>query len=271
MSMEFNSSRKYQNFTQQNLERFILRSRMVEEHSLAQDRAALGKLSRRVLNFNITESLSTGEKTIELAPTPLISSEQLESAAARVRPIFLFSDGIYYADALRYLYELLDSESMKAGVKSLLLEFQVADPDYPESKRNTTKAPDNYVSNKDIAAGWLYGSLLHDDVQRQTYTANMSIEKLFSEAQRTIAQKILATVNALEFIRNLVDNKSISINMEVVEMPVTVTAKEWLPGKITNIFQAPLGTAVPAPTEDLRNNPNWTEAQFGIEFNGKKE
>lgn len=50
---EFNTSKGYRKFTMDNLARFVLRARIVQDHSLAQDIGALKELSEVKFKFNI--------------------------------------------------------------------------------------------------------------------------------------------------------------------------------------------------------------------------
>jgi len=70
---------------------FILRARRVEEHSLARDRAALDLLARMQFKVQVTPSRGTATWIQEFPP-----EEQVESAAARVRPLILNDDPTHW-------------------------------------------------------------------------------------------------------------------------------------------------------------------------------
>ena len=78
------------------LSRFVLRARLVQEHSLADDKKALEEHAAWKMTFRLIVNQVTGEKSVELKPAPLLPTEQVESAAARVRPLFLKEDGVHY-------------------------------------------------------------------------------------------------------------------------------------------------------------------------------
>lgn len=78
------------------LERFVLRARIVQDHSLARDIGVLRNLAREQVKVVITRNLKTGETSTELKPVDLLPAEQVESAAARVRPVFLKKDKVHY-------------------------------------------------------------------------------------------------------------------------------------------------------------------------------
>ena len=71
------------------LKRFVLRARIVQDHSLARDIGVLRHLAREKITVVTTRNHTTGETSTELKPVDLLPTEQVESAAARVRPVFL--------------------------------------------------------------------------------------------------------------------------------------------------------------------------------------
>ena len=50
---KFNTSRGYKDFNMNDLARFVLRARIIQDHSLAQDIGALKELSEVKFKFNI--------------------------------------------------------------------------------------------------------------------------------------------------------------------------------------------------------------------------
>ena len=78
------------------LKRLVLRKRIVQDHSLARDIGVLRKLGQAPIKAPLTRNVRTGETNEKLKPVDLIPAEQLESAAARVRPVFLGGDKVYY-------------------------------------------------------------------------------------------------------------------------------------------------------------------------------
>lgn len=85
------------------LRRFVLRARIVQDHSLAKDVRVLVQLAATTSKVVVTVNRSTGERSVELGAVKLIPTEQLESAAARVRPVFLKGDRVHYVEGTGYL------------------------------------------------------------------------------------------------------------------------------------------------------------------------
>ena len=77
----------------------MLRARIVQDHSLARDIGISRKQADTQFKF-VFISTRQPAKDRKLKPVDLIPTEQLESAAARVRPIFLKSDKVHYDSVL---------------------------------------------------------------------------------------------------------------------------------------------------------------------------
>lgn len=244
--------------------RFVLRARLVQEHSLAADRDILEKYSVWTLSFVVTENRNNGERTCAIAPVPLLPTEQVESAAARVRPIFLFSDGVHYENVLRALgIVVVPSADLKKDVERLRAKFQAADPDYPDGRPTEPRSASS-MKNKQIAGAWLYGHLLHEDELRRTYSAGISAEFMLLQATKTVCSEMLATVEALHLIERLVTSGSLEIAEDLFTEPISVTAIEWAP-QLTNAYVADAGTAMPESlTEPLGSE--WKKIQDSLDI-----
>lgn len=258
---EFNTSKGYRKFTMDNLARFVLRARIVQDHSLAQDIGELKELS--TVKFNILNFNKGGGVNIAIDDIKVPHTEQIESAAARVRPVFLFSDGIFYADVLAFLYEKIVDDNEKKKVLELLHECQLADPDYPISgkgKRAGDREP--VYSNKDLVGSWLYGSLLHDDENRRTFSVTTGIEHAYHAAVSSVPAMMLGVVRILHFIEPLVCDGKLNLDPELWKSDVTFKGTTLsFPGKVS-VYVAEVGTPLPQSIEaDLLEAEGWKPVQ----------
>ena len=89
---EFNTSRGYKDFNMDNLARFVLRARIVQDHSLAQDIGALKELSEVKFRFNILNINKGGGANVTIDDIKVPHTEQIESAAARVRYFYFLME-----------------------------------------------------------------------------------------------------------------------------------------------------------------------------------
>lgn len=263
---EFNTSRGYKDFTMDNLARFVLRARIVQDHSLAQDIGVLKKLSTVELNFNIPKFNKEGGANIDIADIKVPHTEQIESAAARVRPVFLFSDGIFYADVLAFLYEKIVDDNEKKKVLKLLRECQLADPDYPISGKGKRAGDrESGYSNKDLAGSWLYGSLLHDDENRRTFSDTTGIEHAYRAAVYSVPAMMLGVVRILHFIEPLVCDGKLNLDPELWKSDVTFKGTTLsFRGKVS-VYVAEVGATFPRSIEtDMLEAEGWKPIQEAL-------
>lgn len=244
--------------------RFVLRARLVEEHSLAADKSALEKHAAWTMSFRVIQNLATGERTLAMVPAPLLPTEQVESAAARVRPVFLFSDGVHYDRVLNALGEAAAvSSAVKKEIEGLRAKFRAADPDYPNGRPTEPRSGPS-MTNKEVAGAWLYGQLLHEDELRRSYGAGISAEEMLLNATKTVCSEMLATVEALHLIERLVADGLLALSEDLFTEPVSVTATEWSP-QIAGAYVADVGTAMPESlTEPLGRE--WSEVHDLFDF-----
>lgn len=226
------------------LSRFVLRARLVQEHSLAQDKLALEKYAAWTMSFNLIVNAETGKRSVEMKPAPLLPTEQVESAAARVRPLFLKDDGVHYDKVLNALSEMVAaSPAHQKEVEVLRSKYRVADPDYPNGRPKAPRSEPS-MSNKEVAGAWLYGHLLHEDEVRRSYAKGISAEEMLLNATKTVCSEMLAAVETLHLIERLVVDGVLKLPEELFTAPVTVSAKEWAP-TLLEAYVADVGTPMP--------------------------
>lgn len=263
---EFNTSRGYKEFTMDNLARFVLRARIVQDHSLAQDIKALEKLTNIDFRLVYRKNSVTGEEYFSFCDIKVPHTEQIESAAARVRPVFLFSDGIFYVDVLAFLYEKIVDDDEKKIILKLLRECQMADPDYPKSGKGK-RAGDggSGFSNKDLAGSWLYGSLLHDDEKRRTFSDATGIDSAYHAAVHSVSAMMLCVIKILHFIKSLVRDGKLDLDPELWKGDVTFKGTTLsFPGKVS-VFVAEVGTPIPQSIEtDMLEAEGWKPLQEAL-------
>lgn len=260
---EFNTSRGYRKFTMDNLARFVLRARIVQDHSLAQDIRALEKLTKVRFKLILPTGDMAGENGIKFSDIKVPHTEQIESAAARVRPVFLFSDGIFYADVLAFLYEKIVDDDDKKTILKLLRECQMADPDYPNSGKGK-RAGDGGAgfSNKDLAGSWLYGSLLHDDENRRTFSDATGIEYAYRAAVYSVPAMMLGVVRILHFIEPLVCDGKLNLDPELWKSDVTFKGTTLSFRGEVSVYVAEVGTPLPQSIEtDMLEAEGWKPIQ----------
>lgn len=263
---EFNTSKGYRKFTMDNLARFVLRARIVQDHSLAQDIRALEELTKVEFKLILPTGDMAGENVIKFADIKVPHTEQIESAAARVRPVFLFSDGIFYADVLAFLYEKIVDDDEKKIILKLLRECQMADPDYPKSGKGK-RAGDggSGFSNKDLAGSLLYGSLLHDDEKRRTFSDATGIDSAYRAAVHSVSAMMLCVIKILHFITILVCRGKLDLDPDLWTSDVTFKGITLSFGGEVSVHVAEVGTPIPQSFEtDMSEAEGWKPLQEAL-------
>ena len=263
---EFNTSRGYKDFTMDNLARFVLRARIVQDHSLAQDIRALEELTKVEFKLILPTGDVAGQNDIKFADIKVPHTEQIESAAARVRPVVLFSDGIFYADVLAFLYEKIVGDDEKKIILKLLCECQMADPDYPKSSKGK-RAGDggSGFSNKDLASSWLYGSLLHDDEKRRTFSDATGIDSAYRAAVHSVSAMMLCVIKILHFITILVCCGKLDLDPNLWTCDVTFKGTTLSFRGEVSVHEAEVGTPIPQSFEtDMSEAEGWKPIQEAL-------
>ncbi|WP_461171209.1 hypothetical protein [Arthrobacter sp. Z1-15] len=194
-----------------------------------------------------------------LGAVDLIPAEQLESAAARVRPVFLKSDRVHYESVLNALNSVLrgrvGSDSFSDRVGCLRNLFQQADPDYPSHGRDK-EWDGGSVSNKQLSGAWLYGHLLHEDETRRSFGKALPLEEIFVSAMRTVCSELLAVVKTFHLVEELQVKGWLELPEDVFTDDVTITASSWTPTGDVSMYLAPVDTPMPdnIPSDFLKDS-----------------
>lgn len=263
---EFNTSRGYKDFNMGNIARFVLRARIVQDHSLAQDIRALEELTKVKFKLILPAGDMAGENGIKFADIKVPHTEQIESAAARVRPVLLFSDGIFYADVLAFIYEKIADDDEKKIILKLLRECQMGDPDYPKSGKGK-RAGDggSGFSNKDLAGSWLYGSLLHDDEKRRTFSDATGIDSAYRAAVHSVSAMMLCVIKILHFITILVCEGKLHLDPDLWTSDVTFKGTTLSFRGEVSVYEAEVGTPLPQSIEtDMLEAEGWKPIQEAL-------
>ena len=238
------------NAAMRTIEAFVLRARRVAAHSLAQDADRLEALARGEIQIVVRG----GEPSLMCVALP--PEEQTESAAARVRPIFLERDPCYYQKTLKALGVLLEGHPVRARLREIRKIW--------EARLNETRAKSSpgvitmiegedgsslSLTNVELALGWIYGDVVHHDLDRRTSTEEFSVRLRYKEAVPLVAFAILHTVGLLGLIETLATEGALKIDPEVFTVDVVVPPGP-LEFPIEAAYSAPVGTSLPSSVDE---------------------
>lgn len=243
---------------------FIVRARRVEEHSLASDRAALADLAR--MKFKLEIEPSTGKATwIQEFPP----EEQVESAAARVRPLILDQDPTHYARAFKALGYLLHaagaSELVMKNLKGLKAEWAAIKPKgehvrgYSVEVSLAGSQDAELLADNVLGFAWMYGDVVHGDAERLAETHTFGVVERFRAAVPLVAHIMILTIATLNFIRAVQQAGLVTIEDGLFDSQVVV--KETTFRKEAQVYLGELdaaGQPVAVPRLGQEPGEDWT-------------
>jgi hypothetical protein len=226
------------------LSAFVLRARRVEAHSLAADLEVLRKLAAVEMTIQITTEGAFLSQTLP-------PEEQVESAAARVRPILLETEDVHYRKVMNALgFFARDAGTEFAGkIAALRGEWARIQPrgtdvlgssvqiQHPDGTRS------DFLSDTELAFAWIYGDVVHNDAERLAATEMHGVENRYKAAAPLVARLVLLTLSTLGATRRLKVRGLIDLPDDLFETEVVV--RETTFRNRVNVWTAPLGTPIP--------------------------
>ncbi|KAB2587796.1 hypothetical protein F5983_35925 [Streptomyces arboris] len=251
---------------QANLEAFVLRARRVEAHSLAVDKAALMSLAGAQMHITIK-----GDGSVEWRQD-LPPEEQVESAAARVRPLLLQQEACYYNKALKALNHFDRSPQNTDWIRQVrrvwqarVVETATREAGYQSMVTDTVTGESAELDDLKLALAWIYGDVVHHDTVRRQEAGLLGLQERFRAAVPLVAFIMLHTIGLLHRIQALQSAGELNLASAVFEEPVTLTSTTMLMEGTMRI--APVGS--PAPVTAIEPlGPEWkilTPPPVGLE------
>ncbi len=220
---------------------FVLRARRVRAHSLAQDLAALHKLQHP--QWKITRR--TNSDTVMLR-TEYPPEEQVESAAARIRPLLLEDDDTHFSKAIAALKYFAREggapDRIRDGLKAFNKTWMAAASEKSvrltyEVRIKQGEAPEESMNDRRLAFAWIYGDVVHADAERRDSAGVFGVEERFYGAVPLVAQIMVLTIDTLKIIEQLHGAKALPFLHDAFAEDVVVTrqvveqeARVWVGG-----------------------------------------
>ena len=209
------------------VEAFVVRARRVELHSLAADRVALLELSQNTHTIQVDRATGQAWEVENLPP-----EEQVESAAARVRPFLLQREPIHHGkvmdavsgllartsdgelasqvDRLRHHWSQINSRSKEIHAFGMQIQDAAGITHEP--------IPDN-----ELAFGWIYGDTVHADTDRLVATRSYGVKNRYRAAVPLVARLFVLTIQTLNLIRAAVEQQQLHLDAGTFTQEVVVT------------------------------------------------
>ena len=241
------------NSTFEILERFVLRARRVESHSLAQDREALTAMG----SFSITGHIGLDGSMVVRRALP--DEEVFESLAARVRPVLVKTESIYYEKVLTAINECVDAagvpmnpdDTIRLALAQLAKDWSHIDLDSANvvgfavqsaSVDGSDATPQ--VSDTQLAAAWLYGDLVHVDTRgKKSDGLLFSVKERFAAAATYFAHVAALVLATLDVLKRLAELGVVELGDRALTEDVVVAAEELVDE--TTAFVGPADAPMP--------------------------
>ncbi|SJN11965.1 hypothetical protein FM113_13525 [Leucobacter sp. 7(1)] len=244
------------------LARFVIRARRVEAHSLVQDEKTL--LGYAKGTFKVT--LGFDGAAIIRRPLPE-NEEEFESLVARIRPLTLKSEPIYYAKVLGALERVLEQCAPSAEV---LTEYQALKVSWEATDLQGTQVQGysvqrsrldgseatKHVSDTQFAAAWVYADLVHADAQGPKAEAlAFDLVERYAAAVLVFCGAAVRVVRTLRLIEHLRAANLLDLADELWSQKVTVDATEIV--EEAEVFMAPVGAPMPNLMSSVEMGEDW--------------
>lgn len=244
---------------------FVLRARRVAAHSLTQGRDSLKELAGLKINAQIKlDGTFTTRRTMP-------DEEIFESLAARVRPLTLASEPIYFKKVFEALNRLVQTSQvpldpeMGNRLMSLLAGWSAIDLDgtgqlafwiVTERRDGTDKSP--RVSDIQLAASWMYADLVHSNPKRTKQDGlRFPIKERYSAAVNVFSRLALLTLETHDVIMQLHRAGTITLDPLVLEADVIVGLNELIEEGVA--YVSPMDVPMPDARAALADLPQGWE------------
>ena len=234
------------------INKFILRAKRVESHSLLKDINILRRYAETESKIIFSKESNKAKLITELPP----DEEVFESLVSRIRPFILRSEPIFYEKIFSALEFILETEELKTSVSELKNHWDLINTDSKEIHGYSISDDASHeASDLQLAGAWLYADLVHADPKgNKKGGMDFSMKDRYVAAVRIFSSLALLTVETLAFIYNLE-------KLGIFDIPENIKTEEVVIGKdqIVRegfIYQAPVGTEAPN-IQNMADHSDW--------------
>lgn len=244
------------------LRRFVLWARRIQEHSMVKDWEGLKYHARGSF-----EGLLDGKfSLVQKLPA---DEEVFESLAARVRPLTLKNEPVYYVTVLDALERLLEGVTTDDGAKgrfeglrrawsaAQIQGKQIHGYALQQMKHDGSEAT-SIVSDTQLGAAWLYADLVHSEATGSKREAlAFPLKERYAAAVRLFSHIAVLAVETLQILEGLQKAKKLAIPESAWEEAVIVGESEFT--QEARAFVAEPGSPMPDLRESVEFGERWSK------------
>ena len=189
------------------LKSFVLRARRIRAHSLAQDAKLLMELQNPKMTIHFTPE--TGDMRVTMKVPP---EEQVESAAARVRPLILNTEDTYHAKVMNALLYFAQKAGLSAtgleSIREMKRQWAKTNPKgkslgFYEVRVQKNGEPETRISDNALAFSWIYGDVVHADTERREEGKAFGVEERYRAAVPVVVRLMMLAMVTLTITERL--------------------------------------------------------------------
>lgn len=212
------------------LKSFVLRARRIRAHSLAQDAKLLMELQNPKMTIHFTPE--TGDMRVTMKVPP---EEQVESAAARVRPLILNTEDTYHAKVMNALLYFAQKAGLSAtgleSIREMKRQWAKTNPKgkslgFYEVRVQKNGEPETRISDNALAFSWIYGDVVHADTERREEGKAFGVEERYRAAVPVVVRLMMLAMVTLTITERLNADGMLPDLGGVFEEDVVVTETE---------------------------------------------
>lgn len=207
------------------LSAFVLRARRIVAHSLMQEsRELMDDLYSGKQKVEVTRNIETGAQSLAIRQV-FPPEEAMESLMARIRPLLLPGEWIYYGKVLNAIADLVVDGSIEQIAQPLewwrgYWTKMTSDSDSAQAYSMVTAA--GRVSDTQLTHAWLYGDLVHaDDISERS--RGVDIDDRYRAAAGVVARIAYCVELTLALVEELVSIGALELQADIFVRPVVAT------------------------------------------------
>lgn len=224
------------------LKSFVLRARRIRAHSLAQDAKLLMELQNPKMTIHFTPETGDMRVTTKVPP-----EEQVESAAARVRPLILNTEDTYHAKVMNALLYFAQKAGLSAtaleSIREMKRQWAKTNPKgkslgFYEVRVQKNGEPETRISDNALAFSWIYGDVVHADTERREEGKAFGVEERYRAAVPVVVRLMMLAMVTLTITERLNADGMLPDLGGVFDEDVVVTETEIEIAVKTQVFVA---------------------------------
>lgn len=205
--------------SQEILEKFVLRARRIEAHSLVSSQKLWRYLHPRIT----VKRSSSGTCNADFA---FPDEEKFESLVARMRPLLVESESIYFSKVIKAFEELVASNAetgQSPVMKDFREQFKKLSSDSGEEGDLFFSVDGEWLPASLLALSWLYGDLVHVDARgKKSRGKKLPYEYRLFAGLSYFAKTVSLALAILGELRKMRDSGQIRLSESVWAEPVAL-------------------------------------------------